>query len=275
MTTPASPAITDAAAADRPAAFFLPVGADEFDSTIATCSPWDDTMQHGGPPAALLARAVERIRPDPEMPIARLTVDMLGPIPQGRIRTEATILRPGKRIELAEAKLWANGKLVVTATAWRVRRTPGSTHQAGQVQVPPMPAEQPQRYFPGVGPDWGYGRAVEWRFVHGAYQDRGPASVWTRLRIPLVLGEETSPVQHLAVVADSANGISAELPLTQWAFIPPSMTLTLGREPAGEWINLSAHSHIADSGTGFTQGELFDEAGLVGSVGQPLLVMPR
>ncbi|MBS9536180.1 thioesterase family protein [Mycobacterium sp. M1] len=233
-------------------------------------------MQHGGPPAALLARAVERVRPDPDMAIARLTADMLGPIPQGRIRTEATILRPGKRIEMVEAKLWANGKLAVTATAWRIRRSPGSTQaqaQASQVPVPPLPGEQPQRYFPRVSPDWGYGRAIEWRFVHGGYQHPGPASVWTRLRIPLVLGEETAPVHYLAVVADSANGISAELSPIEWAFIPPSVTLTLGREPAGDWINLSARSHIADSGTGFTQGELFDRSGLVGSVEQPLLVM--
>lgn len=277
MTTPAGQTHTETAAfADLPAAFFLPVDTDEFDSTIATSSPWDETMQHGGPPAALLARAVEHSRPDPEMAIGRLTADMLGPIPQGRIRTEATIVRPGKRIEMVEAKLWANGKLAVTATAWRIRRTPGSTQaQAGQVPVPPLPGEQPQRYLPRASLDWGYGRAIEWRFVHGSYRDPGPASVWTRLRIPLVLGEETAPVQHLAVVADSANGISAELPSTEWNFIPPTVTLTLGRQPVGEWINLSARSHIADSGTGFTQGELFDRSGLVGSVEQPLLVMPE
>lgn len=261
---------------DLPAAFFLPVGADEFDSTVATCSPWDDTMQHGGPPAALLARAIERIRPDPDMPIARLTTNMLGPIPQGRVCTEAAVVRPGKRVELVEAKLWVNDKLAVTATAWRVRRTPNSTQgQASRVQAPPMPGEQPQRYFPGVNPDWGYGRAVEWRFVHGSYHDLGPASVWARLRIPLVLGERTAPVQSLAVVADSANGISAELSLTEWAFVPPTITLTLGRGPTGEWVNLSARSHITDAGTGFSHGDLFDQAGLIGSVGQPLLVMPR
>lgn len=53
------------------------------------------------------------------------------------------------------------------------------------------------------------------------------------------------------------------------------MTLTLGREPASEWINLSARFHIADSGTGFTQAELYDQAGLIGSAEQPLLITPR
>lgn len=59
-------------------AFYVPVGdtADTFESTGATASPWDEAMQHGGPPAALLARAVERTRPDlptGSMPIARMT----------------------------------------------------------------------------------------------------------------------------------------------------------------------------------------------------------
>ena len=112
-----------------PEAFYLPRGDDEFDSTRATTSPWDERMQHGGPPAALLARAVERVREDKSMSIGRLTIDMLGPIPQGRIRTEATIVRPGKRIELVEAKLWAEDRLAVTATAWRMRSTPESSSE--------------------------------------------------------------------------------------------------------------------------------------------------
>lgn len=259
-----------------PAAFFLPVGEDEFDSTVATSSPWDERMQHGGPPAALLARAVERSRPDPDMPIARLTVDMLGPIPQGRIRTEATIVRPGRRVELVEAKLWADGKLAVSATAWRIRRTPESTaQQANSEPAPALPGAQPQRFFPGLDPSWGYGRAIEWRFAEGAYDALGPASVWTRLRIPLVAGEETSPVQRAAVVADSANGISAELPLADWMFVPPSLTITFGREPVGEWVNLAARSHLFEDGTGFTTGHLADGHGLLGSVDQPLLVAQR
>src|SRR5699024_1226535 len=103
------------ATAPLPTAFYLPLAADEFRSTPATTSPWDETMQHGGPPAALLARAVGRVRPGEDMPIGRLTIDMVGPVPQGRIRTEAEIVRPGRRIELVEARLWANDRLAVTA----------------------------------------------------------------------------------------------------------------------------------------------------------------
>src|SRR5690242_16021640 len=108
-------------------AFYLPVGDNEFESTSATASPWDFALQHGGPPAALLARAMQRCGADRATPLARVTVDFLGGIPQGRLRTEARVLRPGRRVELLEAELWADGKLAVQASAWRIRQQDGST----------------------------------------------------------------------------------------------------------------------------------------------------
>ncbi|CUR54566.1 conserved hypothetical protein [metagenome] len=258
-------------------AFYRPVDDDLFESTEATASPWDPTLQHGGPPAALLARAVERSRPDGSMPIARITVDMLRGIPQGRIRTEATVVRPGRRVELVEARLFANDTLAVTATAWRIRSHLGATAAqatpSGEAGV--LPAEQPQAHFPGVSRDWGYGRAVEWRFVEGGYDVLGPATVWTRLRIPLVAGEQTSPIARLLVVADSTNGLSGVLPLAQWLFIPPTLTVTIQRPPASEWMLVHATSTVGPNGIGLAQGSVHDDDGLVAHIAQPLVVTPR
>lgn len=262
--------------APLPTAFYLPRANDAFDTTVATASPWDLSMQHGGPPAALLARAVEHSRLDPDMPIARLCVDMLGPIPQGHITTEASIVRPGRRVEMVTARMTVDGRVAVTATAWRVRRTPGATAaQATPDAAPPLPDAQPQRFFPGIDRAWGYGRAIEWRFCRGSFDSVGEADVWVRPRIPLVAGEEPSPVQRLALIADSANGVSAALPFADWMFIPPTMTLTLAREPAGTWMNMSARTTISPAGTGLTHGELHDADGFVGTVNQPLLVIRR
>ena len=44
---------------------------------------WNHEHQHGGPPAALLARAMRQVATDPEMMFARLTFDLLGPVPVG------------------------------------------------------------------------------------------------------------------------------------------------------------------------------------------------
>ncbi len=257
-------------------AFYLPLGEDRFESTGATASPWDPTLQHGGPPAALLARAVERTRPDAAMPVARMTVDMLAGIPQGRVRTEASVVRPGRRVEMVEARLWVEDRLAVTATAWRLRSEPGATDEhATRHEVPAVPPEAPVTFFPGVSEDWGYGHAVEWRFLDGGYAELGPTRAWTRLKIPLVAGEEPSPVQRLLVVADSANGLSGELPLAEWLFIPPTMTATLARPPTGEWMLMDARSTLGPDGTGLAEAHMYDRRGLVAVVAQPLLVARR
>ena len=65
-----------------------------------------------------------------------------------------------------------------------------------------------------LGETFGYAHAVEWRWAHGGWEDRGPAAVWTRMRIPIVEGEEPTPRQRVMAVADSGNGASNVL---DWA----------------------------------------------------------
>jgi hypothetical protein len=77
------------------------------------------------------------------------------------------------------------------------------------------------------------------------------------------------------VVADSANGISRELPLDRFLFIPAALDLTLHRHPAGEWILLDARTSLAGDGIGVTSAALSDIHGPIGSGSQPLLVEPR
>jgi hypothetical protein len=260
-----------------PAAFYLKVSDDEFRTTAATASPWDESLQHGGPPAALLARAVSRARPDDSMRITRLTIDMLGGIPQGTIRTEASVVRPGKRVELIEARLWADDKLAVTATAWRIRVDPGASAAESTEPdlAPPLPSAQPQRFFDGVSPAWGYGRAIEWRYVSGGFDRTGPSEVWARPRIPLVEGEPTSPAERLMILADSTNGLSVQLPIAEWLSIPPTLSVTLLRPPAAEWMFLRAHTTIGPDGVGIARGQMYDESGYVAETAQPLLVQRR
>src|SRR5699024_1628157 len=125
-------------------------------TTPATASPWDTTLQHGGPPAALLVRAAENIRPDETMQVARVSVEMLRGIPQGVVRTEATIVRPGRRVELIDARLFVNDTLAVTAAVWRIQADIGSTAaHVRNYEVPGLPPEQPQQFFTDVSPSWG------------------------------------------------------------------------------------------------------------------------
>ncbi|QWC83745.1 thioesterase family protein [Nocardioidaceae bacterium] len=257
-------------------AFYVPLGDDTFESTPATASPWDESLQHGGPPSALLAHAIEGVRSSDDLQVARFTANFLGGIPQGRVRVEASVVRPGRRVELVEATLWAGDRPAVTASAWLIRSTPGATaeHWRPDTAVPDIGPEGPERFFDGVSPTWGYGRAIDWRFVEGGYEP-GPALVWTRLRIPLIEGTETSPLERLLVVADSTNGLSLTLPLAEWWAIPPTLMVSVERAPAGEWVLLDACSTIGPDGVGTASGTASDDRGVVARILQPLMVAPR
>jgi hypothetical protein len=262
-----------------PDAYYLPLGDGTFESTVATTSPWDLTAQHGGPPSALLARAVDATTDDPAFTIARLTVDMLGAIPQGRMRTEAEVVRPGRRVEMVAARLYADDRLACTATAWRVREDPGSTAHLVDppAELPALPATGVTSFFEGVPPEWGYGPSVDWRFVEGGFDGpaTGRARLWARVRIPLVAGEETAPLHRLMVLADSANGVSVRLPLDQWWSIPNTLTVTVERVPTEDWLWMDAATDLGPQGRGLAHAVLSDRDGVLAHVAQPLLVSPR
>src|SRR5438132_14165686 len=69
--------------------------------------PWSREAQHGGPPAALLARSAERFEGGEEMEVARLTVELLRPVPRVALTVAPRWARPGRRVRRVEASLAA------------------------------------------------------------------------------------------------------------------------------------------------------------------------
>lgn len=253
-------------------AFYLPLGDDRWSSTVHTTGPWDARSQHGGPPAALLGRAIERCSPRDDMLVARLTVEILGAVPVGEVSVRSRVLRPGRSVELVEAVLSAGGRDAARASAWRVKRTTQEGIAARVEPAPPVPEESAP--LPGGGWVDGYLSAVEWRFAAGRFDEPGPATVWTRLRHPLVPDEEPSPLQRVLAVADSGNGLSSELDLS-WYFINPELTVHLHREAVGEWVCVAAQTAISRGGAGLATTVLHDLDGPLGVGAQSLLVAPR
>jgi hypothetical protein len=261
-------------------AYYLPGPDGTFAPTQATESPWSSDAQHGGPPTALLAHVMRSRHPAGGMRIARITVEFLGPIPRVPLAASTQVQRDGRRVRLLEASLLAAGKPVALARAWQIAASgEGSVPvdrqpaQAPPAQVPPaVPGAAPQPLFTGFE-RWGYGESVEWRWVRGSGESpTGEATVWARPRIPLVAGEPPHPQDHPLVIADSANGISSPFDPREWLFVPPAVTVTLHRHPAGEWVCVAATTMLAADGLGSTVGTLSDTAGPLGSVTQPLLV---
>lgn len=250
-------------------------GRETFVSAPCTAGPWSTETQHGGPPAALLARAVERIDTGSPRVVGRLTTELLGPVPVGPLSVEATVVRPGRSVELCEATLYdeERGRPVARASAWRLPA--GGT---GPRQQPDPPTHTPADGVHHPRPaSWsgGYLDAVEWRWIKGASTEPGPAVVWMAPHVDLVAGEPMSPVQRLMTCVDSASGISAELDPGEWGFLNTELSVHVVRPPVGSWLCVSAETSLGGGSVGLTTSSVHDEEGLVARSAQTLLVTPR
>jgi hypothetical protein len=252
-------------------AFFVADG-DGLTATPLTRGPWDKASQHGGPPAALLARAVEAALP-PGFRLARMSVDLLRPVPIGHVVPRATV-RAGRRVARGEAVLEADGVEVMTATA--MGQVVGDLGEAGAAGGPTLPPPEEGRDVPFFDVPWdeGYHTAMAWRFLSGSFVDLGPSRLWLRQRVPLVAGEEPSPFQRVLVVADAGNGVSAVVDFTRLSFVNPDLSVHLHRDPVGEWIGVEARTTIQSTGAGLAATVLHDLTGPIGTGNQSLFVAP-
>jgi hypothetical protein len=77
--------------------FFVADG-DRFMPSASARGPWSARHQHGGPPAALLARAFAQ-QSSPETHIARLTFDFLRPVPLTPLTVATRVVRVGAKVQ--------------------------------------------------------------------------------------------------------------------------------------------------------------------------------
>ncbi|HUB99934.1 MAG TPA: thioesterase family protein [Solirubrobacterales bacterium] len=259
-----------------PDAFYEPDG-DNFRATALTRGPWDPGAQHAGPPSALLARAIERLPGSERFQVGRVSFDILRPVPIGPVHVSARVLRPGRRVQLVEAELSDGEQVLMRATAWQLEIAPVELPE-GTVARPPAP-RGPEHgdgadFFPGAE-DEGYHTAMEVTFAAGKFMELGPATAWLRMRVPLVAGEEPTPLQRTLVAADVGNGISAALDFRQFIFVNVELTVHLERMPAGEWICVDAATLPQATGVATAESVLYDGEGRIGRAAQTLIVSPR
>ena len=191
---------------------FFAADGDRFVPSASARGPWSARHQHGGPPAALLARAFARLA-GAEAQIVRLTFDFLRPVPLAPLTIATRVVRTGAKVQrLAGTVLAEDGTAVIEATCLVMRVTPDSVAVPLETLAPPAPpAESAPFELPFMSGDEGYHRAVEWRLAKGTW-GRGPVAAWLRLRVPLVAGETpTPPLECLVAAADSASGVAVAL----------------------------------------------------------------
>jgi len=254
--------------------FFEIAGPGSFVATTATAGPWSPDAQHGGPPSALAARELDRHEPDENMRLARVAIDILGPVPVGPLEAQTRMLRPGKRVALLETVLESGGRPVLVARGWRIANLPGAPVVSREAAAPGLPSGEQAARFPGGHVD-GYLTQIEWRFEAGNFDEPGPCKTWARPRIPLLPGEEPSAMSRVLLLADSGSGVSMALDPRAYIFINVDLTVILHRDPVGEWLQLDALTTMGGTGTGLAETRLSDSGGEIGIGVQTLLVAPR
>ncbi len=258
---------------EKPDALFHPDG-DRYVPTELTRGPWDPDAMHGGAPGALLARAIEAFEPGPASHVARLTIDLLRPVPLVPVEVRTRMVRPGKKVQIVEASVIAADTEVVRMTALRLREVElalPDLSDGGRLEPGPTAGE----HYEDTGA-LDFGHAMDISHARGSFETRGPAAVWFRLNVPVVAGEPASPLSRVAAAADFGNGISAPLDWNQgWTFINPDLTVYLHRLPEGEWVGLDAVTWPEGSGVAVAEAALHDERGRIGRSVQSLLLDRR
>lgn len=273
-------------------ALYVPEG-DLMVPTELSRGPWVATAQHGGPPSGLLTRAVEQHRSDPDEDpstyvISRMTVELLRPVPLTPLRVTSATSRPGRKVQLITASLWAGDHWeteVARAVGLRLLRAPisfpfdvdASNADADAAVRPPAGASEgrrPQAPFAGAMRPAFHADAVEMRFVRGDL-GAGPGAMWVRLLVPIVTGEEVSPAQRAVTLSDFGNAVGSFLPMTSYTYVNADLTVNLHRMADGEWVCLDSVMRVDVNGIGLASSQLSDHLGPIGRATQSLLIAAR
>jgi len=260
-------------------------GAEVFLGNDAARGPWDPGSCHAGPPTALLARACEQAvaRADAERSraghssrrlLVRLTVDLARPIPIDGFTITTTVDRAGRTTAATSAVLLdADGEVRVRAFGLHLRPSDDHPFPSADLTTPDFAESQPggfpiQRTGHGLQ---GFSSGVEMRYPPGHDRTPGPTSAWMRA-IPVLSDEEPSGFQRICALADSGNAIGRNAEPDEVAFVNPDLTVTLHREPDGEWFGTDVISHWQPNGIGLADALLFDHLGPVGRAVQTILL---
>lgn len=241
--------------------------------------PWDHESAHGGAPGALLARAVERLAGD-DRRINALAYTFLGPVPLGPVTVRTRIRKPGRRLQIVHGELLAGDRVAMEVRGVLLRRGRVALPSGVGMPWPEMPppegiAVAEGRFLPD-GVAGFHPTAIEIRPLDGPLTRVGPsASAWLRLQLPLVAGESPSGAQRAVAAADFGNGLAHPVGFADYLFVNCDLTVSMHRDPAGEWIGVRARTEIDGAGTGLTTTELHDGAGRFGTATQTLFVEKR
>ena len=252
---------------------------ERFLPTSLAVGPWGPDRLHGGPVLGLLARAIERIAADPQLVLARLTVDLFRAVPLAALSVRAQVVQRSRRLSIVQAAVFVEETEYARASAMLLAPSDvEDLHPAWPVPQGPdgLATESLMRGMTGaVGP--GFHTMIETRWPPRA--EGQPLAVWFRLPVPLVAGETSTALQRMVALSDFANAIASigarERDDNTLPYINTDTSLYLWRKPEGEWFALQEQLTRAASGVGVAESTLYDARGPLGRALQARLAYRR
>lgn len=237
--------------------------------------PWGPS-QHGSAPTLLIAHVAETVSSPQPMRVARLTVDLLRPVPLAPLEFRTGIVREGRKIRVLRIELFHGDLLVVTGTVLQIRREVVSLPPPGEVADFAVPSpEQSVRGEQGLVKTNFLG-VLEMRIAKGkGFAAEGPSAIWFRLNGNAIEGVPNSPVVTAAMFSDFGNGIAQVLDFRHYTYINADVTMSLVRDPIGDWILVDAETSLGPDGGGTAVARLADRQGYFGQAIQNLLIERR
>lgn len=245
-----------------------------YQSTHHAQGVWNDFEQHMAVATGLLACELERFFPRDDLMTARLSLDILGVIHQGKTVVRTQFIRTGRTIELIESTLsttdeQGDERVSIIMRAWRLIMS--DTRAISGLEAPPLTTSVENL------PNWDGMNAWSGGYINSlmakvAHHRAGKSMVWLNTDVQMVAGQATSDFVHLIGMVDTANGTAMRATDGAWIFPSIDLQIHLYRTPQGRWLGLDTTQEIGQMGVGLTSSVLYDEVGAFGQAKQILTV---
>ena len=237
--------------------------------------PWNPGLLHGGPPAALLAHALETEHGDPALWTTRITIDLLRPVRLAPLKVRTQLVREGRRIKLIDAFLQDGDTVVARASGLMLKRNSDAAERPASATHLLMPSWEglAANVVGEVGDPRLFHRGTEFRPVPQTQPGQAFA-VWIRLPYLLLPDQPLSRLAYTAATSDYVNAAGTMAHPTRRGFINADITLNLHRVPEGEWLCMESVGRPDHAGIATSNVNLHDAAGLLGSASCSCLANP-
>lgn len=230
---------------------------------------WDPNEQHMAPATGVLCNELEQFALRPELRYARINLDIWGMIRFAPFTIETRILRPGRTIELVEARMLLKGQTCIVANAWRLQTSDTSSIAGLEDEAIPDHEQMGDWHTFST---WGGGYINSLQVKSNDERRPGHGVVWMKNELEMVEGHQTSAFVRLMGMVDTANGVAARTEPGAWVFPNVDLNINLLRMPQGRWLGFDTHQQYGDDGIGLTSSVLHDELGVFGRSEQTLTI---